>query len=359
LTSPALLFESLLIGFNLHHIPLQCLHVSRLVIAIRLKITNRNDKMNEAIIRLEGLTKYYGALPAVKSLDLEIHAGEILGFLGPNGAGKTTCINMMCGLLRPDAGQVFLHDVPITVSNADVRSRIGLCPQEVALWGRLNCAEQLQFMGMMHGQTRSQAREASHHLLEVFELTEHRRKQARKLSGGMQRRLNVAMSLIHDPEVVFLDEPEVGLDPQSRIMVREYIRGLAGSKTIILTTHNMDEADRIAHRVAIIDHGMLIALGTPESLKRSIGEEDVLEVEILGIPSDTTDFQKSVADLGCQVESAPSDDVILVRGREVIAQLPAIVEILNRTTLSYGEIRIRQTTLEDVFIHHTGRSLRE
>jgi ABC-2 type transport system ATP-binding protein len=315
--------------------------------------------MGDIILRLEGLTKRYGALTAVKDLDLEIYAGEILGFLGPNGAGKTTSINMMSGLLRPDDGRVILHGVPITVSSEEIRSRIGYCPQEVALWGRLNCAEQLQFMAMMHGLKRAKAREASHRLLETFELFESRGKQARKLSGGMQRRLNVAMSLVHDPDVVFLDEPEVGLDPQSRIMIREYIRGLAGSKTIILTTHNMDEADRLSDRVAIIDHGALIALGTPGDLKRSIGVEDVLEIEVTSTPSDMTALQKQIADLGCQVELAPYDGALFMRGREVISRLPSIVETLNRTDLRFGEIRVRQTTLEDVFIHLTGRRLRE
>ncbi len=314
--------------------------------------------MTEVVMRVEGLTKSYGPLTAVKNLDLDVYAGEILGFLGPNGAGKTTSINTMCGLLRPDAGQATLHGAPISGKKSEARARIGLCPQDVALWGRLNCAEQLEFVGVMHGMQRAQARAASDRLLEEFGLSGNRSKQVRKLSGGMQRRLNVAMALVHDPDIVFLDEPEVGLDPQSRVMVREYIRGFAGKKTIILTTHNMDEADRLSDRVAIMDHGVLLALDTPDALKRSIGEEDVLEIELEDRPSNPASVEEAISEQACEAEFDPSGGALLIRGSRVITRLPAIVETLANAGVSYGEIRMRQTTLEDVFIHHTGRRLR-
>ncbi len=314
--------------------------------------------MTEVVMRVEGLTKSYGPLTAVKNLNLDVYAGEILGFLGPNGAGKTTSINMMVGLLQPDAGQITLHGVPISGKGNDMRSRIGLCPQDVALWDRLNCAEQLEFVGVMHGLQRLKARAAGDRLLEEFGLSDNRKKQARKLSGGMQRRLNVAMALVHDPDIVFLDEPEVGLDPQSRVMVREYIRGFVGKKTIILTTHNMDEADRLSDRVAIMDHGVLLALDTPRALKRSIGEEDVLEIELEGRPRDPVSIEAAIAELACKAEFDPSGGALYIRGSRLTARLPSIVEMLAEAGADFGEMRMRQTTLEDVFIHHTGRRLR-
>jgi ABC-2 type transport system ATP-binding protein len=310
-------------------------------------------------MRIEGLTKRFGSLVAVKNLNLEVYEGEVLGFLGPNGAGKTTSINMMCGLLKPDAGQVMLYDEPITSGNGDVRARIGLCPQEPALWGRLTAFEQMQFVGQMYGMGRSEARKASERLLAEFGLADSRNRQVRKLSGGMQRRLNVALAIVHDPEVVILDEPEVGLDPQSRVSVREYIRSLSQTKTIILTTHNMDEADRLSSRIAIIDHGELMALDTPEALKRSIGDRDVLEIRLQGSPEDMAEAEAACEDLSGSAALDRESSTLVVRGAEVVRDLPSTVEKLTKLGLRCGEVRLRQTTLEDVFIHLTGRSLRK
>ncbi len=244
------------------------------------------NPMPDVVLRTEGLTKRYGDLTAVKDLTLEVYEGEVFGFLGPNGAGKTTSINMMCGLLKPDAGRVLVRGVPMDNGDDEVRARVGVCPQEIVLWERLTCLEQLQFIGQMYGLGGELARRRGEQLLEELDLVAKRRVQARALSGGMKRRLNLAMALVHDPEIVVLDEPEAGLDPQSRIKVREYIQSLARSKTVILTTHNMDEADRVADRVAIIDHGELLVLDTPEALKRSVGEGDVVEIDLDGLGDD-------------------------------------------------------------------------
>ncbi|HEY4720425.1 MAG TPA: ABC transporter ATP-binding protein, partial [Anaerolineae bacterium] len=221
--------------------------------------------MSNIVLKTEGLTKRYGSLVAVQNLSLEIYAGEVFGFLGPNGAGKTTSINMICGLLKPDAGQVLIDGKPVNGGDAAVRSRVGVCPQDIVLWERLTCLEQLQFMGQMYELSGRDARRRAEQLLIDLDLVEKRNAQARTLSGGMQRRLNLAMALVHDPEIVVLDEPEAGLDPQSRVKVREYIQSLARKKTVILTTHNMDEADRVADRIAIIDHGQLLVLDTPQA----------------------------------------------------------------------------------------------
>jgi ABC-2 type transport system ATP-binding protein len=315
--------------------------------------------MPDVVLRTTGLTKRYGELVAVDDLSLEVFQGEVFGFLGPNGAGKTTAINMMCGLLKPDAGQVFIQGEPVDGDPAQ-RSRVGVCPQEIVLWERLTCLEQLQFVGQMYGLVGSEAKARGLRLLDDLGLADRRNKQARTLSGGMQRRLNLAMALVHDPEIVVLDEPEAGLDPQSRVRVREYIQSLARHKTVILTTHNMDEADRLADRIAIIDHGCLLVLDTSEALKKQVGAGDVVEIELRAEQEpDPHALESALADL---VSAAHLDDgghTLTIRALNAVGALPAILERLEASGYSPGEVRVRENTLEDVFIQLTGRRLRE
>jgi ABC-2 type transport system ATP-binding protein len=324
--------------------------------------------MTNVVLRTEGLTKRFGPVTAVQDLTLEVYEGEVFGFLGPNGAGKTTSINMMCGLLKPDAGQVTVQGVPIT-AGADVRSRVGVCPQDIVLWERLTCLEQLQFVGQMYGMSGRDARWRGEQLLEEIDLTGKRDQQARTLSGGMQRRLNLAMALVHDPEIAVLDEPEAGLDPQSRVKVREYIQSLARKKTVILTTHNMDEADRVADRVSIIDHGRLLVLDSPQALKGRVGEGDVVEIG-LAAPLEEEDVSRVeavLAPLVSQTWLRPGGRIITVRALSAVGALPAILDALEAAgpAMSSGrpvqpsDVRVRETTLEDVFIQLTGRRLRE
>jgi ABC-2 type transport system ATP-binding protein len=322
--------------------------------------------MTNVVLETEGLTKSYGSLVAVKDLTLQVVEGEVFGFLGPNGAGKTTSINMMCGLLRPDAGRVFVKGVPIREADDQVRSRVGVCPQDIVLWERLTCLEQLQFIGQMYGLGGREARQRGIRLLEELDLVDKQKVQARKLSGGMQRRLNLAMALVHDPEIVVLDEPEAGLDPQSRIKVREYIQSLARIKTVILTTHNMDEADRVADRVAIIDYGELLVLDTPEALKRSVGEGDVVEIDLNGLSGKQDQVLQAVRPLVNQtvnpdeaVRLEEARGLLTVRALNAVSALPAILNALEDLGLQAGDVRVRKNTLEDVFIRLTGRRLRE
>lgn len=317
--------------------------------------------MSNVVLKTKSLTKRYGDLVAVDDLNLEIFRGEVFGFLGPNGAGKTTSINMMCGLLEPDTGTVTIDGVPVHAADDELRARVGVCPQEIVLWERLTCLEQLRFMGEMYGLVGTDARERSEMLLGELDLVEKRDTQARKLSGGLQRRLNVAMALVHDPEIVILDEPEVGLDPQSRVKVREYIQSLARVKTVILTTHNMDEADRLADRVAIIDHGKLLELDTPTVLKKRVGEGDVVEIE-LETPVDPViagKVEAAVAPLVDQVHMDHETSTLTVRALNAVGALASILEALEKSGVQAGEVRVRENTLEDVFIQLTGRRLRQ
>lgn len=328
--------------------------------------------MPEIILRTQNLIKRYGALIAVNDLSLDVHAGEVFGLLGPNGAGKTTSIYMMCGLLRPDAGRVTLHGRPLHSGSREDRARVGLCPQSVVLWERLTCLEQLQFVGQMYGLSGHEAARRGENLLAELDLGEKRNKQARTLSGGMQRRLNLAMALVHDPEILVLDEPEAGLDPQSRVRVREYVRSMARRKTVILTTHNMDEADRLADRVAIIDHGQLLTLDTPANLKRQVGEGDVLEIHLDGCvgeggaPLDEQNAHHvetaacaALAGVAPRVTLDGASHTLHVHTLDAAGKLPLIVERLKAAGLEPGTLSIRANTLEDVFIQLTGRRLRE
>jgi ABC-2 type transport system ATP-binding protein len=314
--------------------------------------------MSNVVLKTEGLTKRYGDLVAVDDLTLEIYRGEVFGFLGPNGAGKTTSINMMCGLLEPDIGTVTVDGVPIHAADDELRARVGVCPQEIVLWERLTCLEQLKFMGEMYGLLGNEAHQRAEMLLEELDLVEKRDTQARKLSGGLQRRLNVAMALVHDPDIVILDEPEVGLDPQSRVKVREYIQSLARVKTVILTTHNMDEADRLADRVAIIDHGKLLELDTPTVLKKRVGEGDVVEIE-LEATVDPAIVEAVVAPLVDHVHIDHETSTLTVRALNAVGKLASILDALEKSAVQAGEVRVRENTLEDVFIKLTGRRLRQ
>jgi ABC-2 type transport system ATP-binding protein len=310
------------------------------------------------VLRTEGLIKRFGDVVAVDGLTLAVHEGEVFGFLGPNGAGKTTSINMMCGLWKPDAGQVFIDGQPVHGGSREAAIRVGVCPQEIVLWENLTCLEQLVFIGEMYGVPRRVGRQRGEALLETMGLQEKRHKLAKTLSGGMKRRLNLIMALVHDPEILVLDEPEAGLDPQGRLLVREYIRSLARQKTIILTTHNMDEADRAADRVAIIDRGRLLALDTPEALKRQVGEGDVLEIAIVGKDGPPPDRAVEILSRITPDVSA-AGGALLIRALGVVEMLPAILEALKGGGFQIGEVRLRENTLEDVFITLTGRRLRE
>ena len=311
---------------------------------------------SEVILYLEHLTKAYGDILAVNDLNLEIRAGEILGLLGPNGAGKTTTINLIAGIIKPDKGQVFFNGSPIQDSNGNYLSKIGICPQENVHWKKLTPEEQLIFLGKMYGMQPALIRERTQLLIEALGLTDVARRLTGKLSGGMKRRLNIALALIHDPQILILDEPEVGLDPQSRINVRDYIKSLAKNKTVILTTHNMDEAHRMADRVAVIDMGKLLVIDTPDALVGKVGEGDVLEIEFTGFGSSQEDF---VLDLPDQTQKLLLDDMLQIRGLDLVNHLPGIISCLEKSGIQIGEIRLRKNTLEDVFIQLTGRRLQK
>ena len=314
------------------------------------------DSTNIIAIKISNLTKTFNKLVAVDNLSLEINKGEIFGILGPNGAGKTTTINMISGLLAPTDGDISIFG---KLSNESIlKTRIGYCPQENIFWPKLTCYEQLWFMGKMYDLSNNTLKNSIDKLLNFMALQEKRNVYAHKLSGGMKRRLNICLALINDPEILILDEPEAGLDPQSRLLVRSFIQSLKKSKTIILTTHNMDEADRLSDRVAIIDKGKLLQLDTPEKLKKLIGTGDVLEIEL------NTEDKRKISKI-VQVLSAFCEKIkvhennLLIQSINIIDLIPKITGEVSKLKVSISKFVIRKNTLEDVFIHLTGRGLRQ
>ncbi|MFC1483655.1 ABC transporter ATP-binding protein [Candidatus Neomarinimicrobiota bacterium] len=313
---------------------------------------------NEVILGLKGLTKSYGDLVAVRDLSLEVSAGEIFGLLGPNGAGKTTTINIICGLLKYDAGEVRINDVLLKDHYRECKRMIGLCPQDLVIWEQLTCFEQLEFIGRQYDLSHKVARKKALEILDLLGLEEKKNKLAKTMSGGMKRRLNIALALVHNPKVLILDEPQAGLDPQSRILVREYIRSLAGKMTVILTTHDMDEADRLADRIAVIDHGQLLVLDTSDNLKNSIGAGDILELKITD-GRDTEIHRLQEALPGNLRSLSYQQGTLRFMGVNIQEALPPLLEQLRNLSLEVEDITLRKKTLEDVFIALTGRGLRE
>ena len=237
--------------------------------------------MKGSEILIENLTKKFEDVTAIDGLSLEIEKGELFGLLGPNGAGKTTLIKVLCGLIKPTSGSVHVGGSDVLKEAAKVKELIGVCPQDTAAYPFLSGRENVELFGNLHTMPKKKLKKSTEELLEKLSLSEDANRRLGKYSGGMKRRINLIMALVHDPEIAFLDEPTVAMDPQSRHAVWDFIRELGEKgKTIIFTTHYMEEAEELCDRVGIIDHGKLIALGTPKQLKDKLKAKDLEEVFI-------------------------------------------------------------------------------
>ena len=310
------------------------------------------------VINAEHLTKKFGDQTVVDDLSLTIRKREVFGFLGPNGAGKTTSIKMMVGLLRPTSGRVFF-DGGETASMR--KERIGICPQEIVLWNALTCRENLAFMGKTYRVPASDLRERIDKLLTFLSLSDQADRMASKLSGGMRRRLNIALALVHNPEIIFLDEPSAGLDPQTRQLLWDFIRSLRDDegKTIVLTTHLMEEADALSDRIAIIDHGKLLRLDTPDNLKKTLGKGDILELQLADHTMNETVLRRLSALGGIEEAYTLEGGRVAVRALNATSRLADVIDLIEGAGGSVSDITIRGNTLEDVFIYLTGKALRE
>ena len=246
---------------------------------------NGRTAQNGNVIVINDLTKQFDDITAVNGLNLEIRKGEMFGFLGPNGAGKTTTINMLCGLLEPTAGSAYVAGYDVTKDTTKMKEHIGVCPQEAAVFKFLTGRENIELLGNLHGVEKEILRERTTSLLDEADFTEAAKRRTKGYSGGMMRQLNLLMALISDPEIVFLDEPTVGMDARARRRTWEYIGSLKDQgKTVILTTHYIEEAQALSDRVGIIDYGELIALDTPEELieKHQVEDLEAVFLKITG-----------------------------------------------------------------------------
>ena len=301
-------------------------------------------------VETEGLTKRFGDLVAVDSLNLSIEEGEIFGLLGPNGAGKTTTLSMLATLLKPTSGTGRVNGYDILSHPADVRRSIGIVFQDPSSDDVLTGRENLYLHALMFGVPKGERRKRIDYVLNLVDLQDRANDVVKKYSGGMRRRLELARGLLHNPRILFLDEPTLGLDPQTREHIWAYIENLVKSEkvTVIITTHYMDEADRLCNRVAIIDHGQVSALDSPRALKSKVGGEIIK----LRVRSPNIERLKSL-DYVLSIDQSGSTLRLTVKDASVHLQ-----EILGMVG-AVDSVEVRTATLNDVFLHYTGREIRE
>ena len=309
-------------------------------------------------IDVNQITKRFGDFTAVDGISFSVEHGEIFALLGPNGAGKSTLIRMLTTLLPPTSGSATIcgHDV---LKQADaVRRLIGVIPQAMTSDMELSIEENLLIYAKLYGVPRERRRRLMAELIEAVELTKWKDKPVKNLSGGMRRRVEIARGLVHEPRVFFLDEPTTGLDPVSRVAVWEMLRQLKENRdlTVLITTHYMDEADKLCDRIAIVDHGKLVALDSPMKLKASISGSNILEVSFSMTPAGWENRLRALPD----VETVSGhDNVFRVATRNGPATTMALLEAAAQINLPVHSLSVQSTTLDDVFVHYTGRQLRD
>ncbi|MFC2032368.1 ATP-binding cassette domain-containing protein [Chloroflexota bacterium] len=307
--------------------------------------------MKEYVIKVKNLVKKYGKLTAVDDISFGVATGELFGFLGPNGAGKTTTINILCTLSKPTSGQAVIDGLDVMRQQSRVRQTIGLVFQDPSLDERLSGVQNLRFHAMVYNVPASVREPRIEQMLKMFELWDRRNSEVRTYSGGMKRRLELARGLSHHPKVLFLDEPTLGLDPQTRNRIWDYILELRQREgtTIFLTTHYMDEAEK-ADRIAIIDHGKLVVTDTPERLKRIVGKD------IISVKTDDNDRAAEEIRFRYQIEARHDIDGLTFEVNSGGEFIPTFIKEFDTTILS---VSLRRPSLDDVFLKLTGREIRE
>jgi len=314
---------------------------------------------DNVVIRTSDLTKVYPGMdrPAVDKLNLEVLRGEIFGLLGPNGAGKTTTGGMLTTMVIPTSGGAVVGGIDVVAHPALDKQAIGVVPQQNTLDRALTVWENLYFHGRFFGMSATDCRTAADELLEEFHLARWAKAPVMALSGGMAQRLMVARAILHRPEIVFLDEPTAGLDPQSRLALWEILKRLhAGGQTILLTTHYMEEADQLCDRVAIMDHGHILALDTPEKLKDGIEADTIVALRATG---DLDKLEKALNRRRVVTKVVPLDGELRVHVKGAADALPAVLDTVNKSGSRLVDLTVNEPTLETVFINLTGKELRD
>jgi ABC-2 type transport system ATP-binding protein len=309
-------------------------------------------------IDVRAIVKKFGNFTAVNGISFAVDEGEIFGLLGPNGAGKSTLIRMLVTLLPPTAGTALVNGFDVIKQADDVRRSIGVIPQAMTSDLELSVEENLIIFAKLYGVPRPKRVKLIDELLAAVELTQWRDAQVKNLSGGMRRRVEIARGLVHEPRIFFLDEPTTGLDPVSRVAVWEMLNRIKSERnlTILITTHYMDEADKLCDRIAIVDHGELKALDSPLKLKASIPGKNVLEATFSAAPPGWEDRLKQLPD----VESVSGEDNIFrIKSQNGPATTLALMELAAQSGVTVQALSVQSTTLDDVFVHYTGRALRD
>lgn len=303
-----------------------------------------NDLSRQLAIKTNGLTKIYGKqITAVDNLNLSVKKGEIFSLLGPNGAGKTTTIKMLCCLTSPSSGSATIMGKDIVKDSATVKELINLSPQETAVANHLSIIENLVLMGRVYGLNRKSARTRANKLIELMDLGERAKDPVRKLSGGMMRRLSIAMALISNPQVLILDEPTQGLDPKSRKALWSIIRRLRGHKTVLLTTHYLEEADFLADRLAIIDRGKLVAIGTSNELKRKLGGIQSMTLRTENLSRAVYEKLKKA-----YPETSINKKDLIIKARELV--FDDVADVLRSGGVRITWVSMYEPTLDDVYL---------
>jgi ABC-2 type transport system ATP-binding protein len=313
--------------------------------------------MSEPILMANDLTKSFGETQAVKGISLQVARGEVFGLLGPNGAGKTTTISMLTGLLEPTSGSITVDGLDVKRHTNEVKAKMGLVPQELALYPTLPARQNLLFFGRIYGLKGKELHQRVDEVLEMIGLTERANDPIQDYSGGMKRRVNIGAGLLHKPEILFLDEPTVGVDPQSRNAIFESVEALnRAGMSVIYTTHYMEEAQRLCHRVAIVDTGELIALDTPTALIRSLGGGIIVIGLAEGYPDEIV---SEVAQLPAVKAATRSDGQLKVETLRLQEALIGVLDITNGQDIRITSLELLEPNLESVFLHLTGKKLRE
>ena len=311
-------------------------------------------------IETKNLVKIYGDLNAVNGININVKKGELVGFLGPNGAGKTTTISILSTIIKPTSGEAFIAGYSILKDPKEVRKQIAYIPQEIIIYDYLTAKENCDFFAHMHRIPKFKIQDQIKQLFNLLGLENKINTKASKLSGGMKRRLNLMIGLIMDPDVIFLDEPTAGLDPQSARLSWDFIRDLRNQgKTILLTTHNMHEAEELCDRIYIIDHGEIIAEGSPQDLRSNIGKGEFFDLKFKnGV--NLSHLKKAIEKLGDYINRVEilSDDRMVISANGGIKRFIEIEELLPDKLKSLENLNIHGNTLEDVFLVLTGRALR-
>ncbi|MHA1238092.1 MAG: ATP-binding cassette domain-containing protein [Candidatus Odinarchaeia archaeon] len=316
--------------------------------------------MNDAVIEVKNLVKKYNNFTAVDNVSFNVYRGEIFSLLGPNGAGKTTTINILTTLIPPTSGEAYIAGIDVVKNPKEVRHKIGITFQEMVLDRDLTVWETLEFHGWLYGIPKSERRKKIEELLEIVGLSEKRNALIKTLSGGMKRKLEIIRGLMNNPEVLFLDEPTLGLDPQSRMIIWDQIRRInKEGVTVFMTTHYMDEAERLSDKVAIMDQGKIAALDTPENLKNKLGRDVVYLKLDTHLREHARHLILQTINHGIKEIKDIEDGITVTLQGDVSEIVPKLFKVLNAAGITIHSFNLKRPVLDDVFIYYTGRKMRD